>query len=118
MRPRIFKPLIVFVAIFNGTVAFATSLDSVQFIKISSQDSKAVIKGPDGKLAVIKPGDAIGDRVTVKEIAPGRIVLEEKTDKGPETVIVLFENGKTRIERLRKRADSRPLMVAPGKNGN
>lgn len=98
------------------SVAFAAPLDKVQFIKISPKDSRAVIKGADGKLQVIKPGDLIGESVTVKEIITGRIVLEEKTDIGPETVIVRMANDKTRIERLRKTPESRPLPAVPAKN--
>lgn len=95
-------------------VALAGSLDKVQFIKIASQDAKAVIKTADGKLQVIKAGDAIGETVTVKEIAANRIMLEEKTDKGPETIIVRMDNGKTRIERLRMQPDKTAQpMVAP-----
>ncbi|KAF0220891.1 MAG: hypothetical protein FD174_888 [Geobacteraceae bacterium] len=93
----------------------AASLDKIQFIKIAPQDAKAVIKGADGKLHVIKQGDVIEEVLTVKEIAQGRIVLEEKTEKGPETVIVRMLNGKAKIERLRKQPDSRPALVAPGR---
>jgi hypothetical protein len=96
-------------------LAFATPIDKLQFIKISPQDARAVMKGEDGKLSVIKPGDVIGDTMTVKEIAPGRIVLEEKSGKGPETVIVRLDGGKTRIERLSKTPERRPLLVAPAK---
>lgn len=96
---------------------FAAPLDKVQFIKISPQDSKAVIKSSDGKLRVVKPGDAISEVTTVTEIAPGRVVLEEKTDKGPETIIIRIENGKSRLERLRQRPEIPPFLVAPGNSG-
>jgi len=92
---------------------FAGPLDKVQFIKIAPKDEKAVIKTADGKLQVIKPGDVIGETVMVKEIATGRIVLEEKTDRGLETVIVRMVNEKTRIERLSRTPESRPLLMAP-----
>jgi len=104
---------ITLIALATG-VALAGSLDKVQFIKIAPQDAKAVIKTADGKLQVIKAGDAIGETVTVKEIAANRIMLEEKTDKGPETIIVRMDNGKTRIERLRMHPDKTAQpMVAP-----
>jgi hypothetical protein len=45
-----------------------------------------------------------GLRVT--EISEGRIVLEEKTNKGIETVIVRIENGKQKIERISKVGDA------------
>lgn len=106
--------VITFAFIFLITgISVAGSLEKVQFIKIAPQDAKAVIKAADGKLQVIKPGDDIGENVTVKEIAANRIVLEEKTDNGPETVIVRMESGKARIERLKKQPDKGQPMVAP-----
>lgn len=101
--------------LFITATTFAAPLDKVQFIKIAPKDEKAVIKTADGKLRVIKPGDVIGETVTVKEIAAGRIVLEEKTDRGPETVIVRLENGTQRIERLSRTPESRPVLSAPAK---
>ena len=109
------KTLAIVSIAYWAALAFAAPLDKIQFIKIAPKDEKAVIKTADGKLQVIKPGDVIGETVTVKEIAPGRIVLEEKTDKGPETVIVRLDGGRTRIERLSRTPERRPLLVAPAK---
>ena len=82
------KIIISFAAVLIPAVVFAASLDKIQFIKISAQESKTVIKAADGKMQVVKPGDTIVDNTTIKEIAPGRIVLEEKTERGMETIIV------------------------------
>ncbi|GAB7025019.1 hypothetical protein [Geotalea toluenoxydans] len=109
---RIALKTCVLIVLSTGS-SLAGTLDKVQFIKIAPQDAKAVIKAADGKLQVIKPGDDIGENVTVKEIAANRIVLEEKTDNGPETVIVRMESGKARIERLKKQPDKGQPMVAP-----
>lgn len=103
---------IILLVMFAG-IALADSIDKIQFIKIAPKDSKAVIKGTDGKLLVIKPGDAIGEGLTVKEIATGRIVLEEKTNNGTETVLVRMENGKFRLERMRKEPENRPRLLVP-----
>lgn len=105
---------ILFLASLFATTAFASPLDKIQFIKISPQESKAVIKAADGKLQVGKPGDTIADNITIKEIAPGRVVLEEKTERGMETIIVRLENGKSRIEHIRKQPDKTQPLVAPG----
>jgi hypothetical protein len=96
-----------------AATAFAAPLDKIQFIKIAAQDSRAVIRNADGKMQVIKPKDTIVENVTVKEIIPGRIILEETTASGPETIIVRIDNGKTRIERLRKHPDKSQPLVAP-----
>lgn len=111
-----FTALIISTVSFLASTAFAAPLDKVQFIKIAPKDEKAVIKAADGKLQVIKPGDVIGEGVTVKEIATGRIVLEEKTDKGPETIIVRMVNDKAKIERFSRTPERRSLLVAPAKN--
>jgi hypothetical protein len=95
------------------TTAFAAPLDKIHFIKISPQESKAVIRTADGKMQVIKSGDTVVENITVKEIIPGRLILEEKTDRGMETIIVRMDNGKTRIERLRKQPEKSQQMVAP-----
>lgn len=96
-----------------AAMAWASPLDTIRLIKLSPQDARAVVKGADGKLQVVKPGDRLGERVTVKEIAVDRVVLEEQTDTGLETVIVTTENGANRIERLQRRPDKRPLLSAP-----
>jgi hypothetical protein len=91
----------------------AAALDGIQIVKIAPKDGRAVMKGGDGKLSMIKAGDSIGDGLTVKEITAGRIVLENRTDKGMETVIVRLENGQQRIERLRREPGSRPVLATP-----
>lgn len=98
------------------TLVNASSLENIHFIKISPIDAKAVIKNAGGKLQVIKPGDVVAEGVTVKEIVTGRIVLEEKTGKGVETVFVMIVNDKAKIERMSKQPGNRPVLVAPAKN--
>lgn len=89
-------------------------IESVQLLKISASDERAVIKMPDGKLVVIKVGDAIGNQNgKITEIAAGRVVVEEKVGREIETVIFRLENGKQRIERIKRFGEERPLMLAP-----
>ncbi|MBI4697775.1 MAG: hypothetical protein HY758_02365 [Nitrospirae bacterium] len=95
---------------------FADSLDSIQIIKISPQDERAVIKATDGGLKIIKVGDSIGENGKIIEIAKGRVVIEEKTADGMEKVIIRLEDGKQKIERIRKTADKQPLLYAPSTN--
>ena len=116
MRKIVPVILAVFLSLSVSVLAGAASLNEIQFIKIAPQDAKAVIKGADGKLVVVKPGDAIADGITVKEIVTGRIGLEEKTDQGLETVFVRMVNGKSTIERVRKLPENMPLLVAPPAN--
>jgi hypothetical protein len=91
--------------------AQAGALDKIRFIKVAPKDEKGVIKEADGKLRVIKPGDTIGETVRVVSISEGRVVIEEMTATGPETIIVRIENGGQRFERVRKQAELRPAPV-------
>lgn len=43
-----------------SSLASAAQLDKTQFIKIAPQDARAVIKGADGKLAVIRKQKGTG----------------------------------------------------------
>ena len=58
-----------------------------------------MVRGGDGKMLVVTPGDMIADNATVKAIVPERIVVEEQTANGPETVIMTDDNGHVRFER-------------------
>lgn len=97
-------------------IVLATPLDKIHFIKVSPKEAFAVIKGVDGKLITIKPGDTVAANVTVKEIIPGSIVLEEITAIGIETLIVTVDGGKNRIERTKRIPESR-AGVPPVNNG-
>jgi predicted transcriptional regulator len=95
--------------------------ESIQILRIMEKDERAVIKTADGNMRVIKVGDVIrkgdlrvpGSGLRVLEIIEGRIVFEEKTDKGAETVIVRIEDGKQRVESIRKFGDKQPPLYAP-----
>jgi hypothetical protein len=62
---------------------------------------------------ILKVGDSIGKNGKVTEIVEDRIVIEEKTERGVETVIIRFADGKQRIERIRKVGDKQPVLYAP-----
>jgi hypothetical protein len=64
-------------------------------------------------MQVVKPGDTVVENITIKEIIPGRLILEDKTATSLETLIVRIDGGKTRIERLRRQPDKGLLPVAP-----
>ena len=89
------------------------TVESIHILRIIEQDEKAMIKLPDGRMHILKVGDSIGKGGKVIEIVEGRIVIEQKTDKGIETVIIRFENGKQRIERIRKAGDKQPVLYSP-----
>lgn len=55
-----------------------------------------------------------GLRVT--EVSEGRIVFEERTKKGLETVIIRKENGKQKIERISKVGDAPQVIYQSTKD--
>jgi hypothetical protein len=102
--------------------ALAGIPDEIQVLNISAEDERAVIKTPDGNIQVIKAGDVLRDQqsvgqknneVRVVEITTGRVVLEDRTQTGSETVIIRLADGKQRIERIRKLPDNRPILFKP-----
>jgi len=134
--------LIILIAWFSVSIlmmctqVYADLLDSIQILKISPRDERAVIKTSDRELKIIKVGDVLQVQSTefkvqspeiemkselspkttelkVIEIAKVRVVLEENTEKGIETVIIRFEDGKQRIERIKKTPDKQPLLYKP-----
>jgi hypothetical protein len=68
---------------------------------------------------VIKTGDVLHNadkslpEVQVVEITTGRIVLEQKTNAGIETVIIRLVDGKQTVERITKTRQEPPLTQAP-----
>ena len=91
---------------FREELLQASDVDSIQLLRISSQDERATIKSLDGKMRIIKVGDLLGEKSKVTEITEGRIVIEEITDKGIETVVIRVVNGKQRVERISKIGDA------------
>ena len=89
------------------------SADSIQVLKIAAKDERAVIKTPEGKTRVIKPGDTLGASGKIIEIAADRVVIEEKAGKEIEKIIIRLIEGKQKVERMRKTAVQSPVMLAP-----
>jgi len=89
------------------------SADTIQVLKITAQDERAVIKTPDGKTLIIKPGDSLGANGKVIEIAADRVVIEEKKRNETEKVILRLIDGKQKVERLKKTGEQTPAMLAP-----
>ena len=114
MRFSISVLTIIIVAVLVGEIkAQQITVESIQILRIIEQEEKAMIKLPDGRMHILKVGDSIGKNGKVIEIVEGRIVFEEKTEKGLETVIIRFENGKQRIERISKTGDKAPILYSP-----
>ena len=111
--------IFIFSALFISSVASAKepakliSVDMIQVVKIAAQDKRAVIKTPEGKTQIIKPGDSLGANGKVTEIAVDRVVVEEKKGNETEKVIVRLVDGKQKVERFKKTGEQGPAMLAP-----
>ena|GEM_PF-2507775 len=95
--------------------------------KVQNSEFKKHVQGSGEHV----PGAGVKKRVRrselrVVEIAAGRVVFEEMTDAGPETVVIRLEEKdsskfgvqsskvkKQRIERIRKMPDKQPLLYMP-----
>ena len=119
-------PILVLVVLISLVIetrgqAQQITVESMQVVRILDQEEKAMIKLPDGKMHILKVGDDLtkdplrvtGSGLRVVEITEGRIVIEERTEKGPEKVIIRFEKGKQTIERIRKAGDKQPVLYSP-----
>jgi hypothetical protein len=115
MKQRILFMVCFLIILLSIQPLFAVTLSDIKIIKISAGDQSAVIKS-DNKLRLIKPGDLIGESGRVLEIDKTRIVVEEGTAQGKETVIIYFENGKQRLERISKGAAPNQPLYAPQTN--
>lgn len=116
--------------------ANAVLAQSIQVLRLLDNYEGAIVKTAGGKTKTIKVGDVIvksefgvmssefgvKDRqvqssgLKVVEIAEGRIVFQETTKKGLETVIIRIENGKQRIERISKVGDT-PRVIYQSPKG-
>lgn len=106
--------LLIGFCLFYANPVFA---EDIHILKISPEDESAVIKEKDGKTQILRVGDRIGLKGWVVEIVEGRVVIEERTDQGVETVIIRFERGKQRVERIRKIEDRSPTLYSPSPGG-
>ena len=92
----------------------ASDLDQVSVMALGPLDGRAVIRGADGKLTVLKLGDIIsGTNARVIQVLPDRLVLEDriaKADSEPvlETVWLYKADTSGRSEEKRFSLDPPP----------
>lgn len=115
---RNFKPILV-AAVFIlfvvtlSTNAFADIYDDIQVVKIYPQEEWAIVKTKDSEKMIIKAGGPVGDTGEVIEITEGRVVIEKRTEKNIETIIIRVENGEQKIERIKRVGDKQPVLYVP-----
>lgn len=85
----------------------------IQVVRISHEDRAAVIQTPEDRLTLITEGGRIPGLGKVTEISENRVVIDAPTKRGGETLIIRMENGRQRIERIRKGGDGQSLPYVP-----
>jgi hypothetical protein len=75
----------------------AADLDGYSFKKFSAEDQKAVVKTPQGELALVGVGDRVGSSATITQIFADYVELKQVTPQGPETLMVYVVDGKQKI---------------------
>jgi hypothetical protein len=93
----------------------AATVDTIQVLKISPQDGRAVVKILDGKTRIIKVGDIVDNDFKVAEISGDTIVLEERKRKGStvEKVIIRLVDGKQMVQRMGNSGGTPPAPLSP-----
>lgn len=104
--------LVIALLTLQPTPSFALSIQDLQVVKISPADGSAVVKTSENGLRLIRVGSSLDQNNRVVEIADGRIVIQSKTPKGLETIIIRIEDGRQKIERIGKIGDLRPPPLA------
>lgn len=70
-----------------------------QIVKIASQDQSILIKSASGVLRVVHVGDIVEPFGTIQSIYQQQVVFKNAK---AETVVLLFKNGKQRLQRISK----------------
>ena len=102
------------------------ALEDISVMALGSLDGRAVIKTKDGKMKVLKVGDTVPtSKAIVKQILNDRLVVEEiigkKGSKQKQTVWIYKPGkvgGKTRLQRLNKKAPENKLAQPQNKKLN
>ena len=83
-------------------------------VRVSGKDRAAVIRTPEGGLALIAEGGRIPGVGRVVEISAERIVVEGDGNRAGETLLIRMEGGRPETVRVRRTGGERPGLFAPG----
>jgi len=94
----------------------SAALEDLTVMALGALDGRAVVKTADGKMQVLKLGDAVPDsKAVVKQVLTDRLVVEDVIDGKPprrETVwLYKAKGGKSRIQRLDAQGPAKPVIV-------
>ena len=104
-----------------ATAASNVKLEDLTVMALGALDGRAVLKGPDGKLQVLKVGDTIaGTHAVVSQVLADKVIVKDTVlgaDKAPKTQTVWISKatqagGKSSVQRLDNEAP--PARVIQG----
>ena len=104
-----------------ASAAANVKLEDMTVMALGALDGRAVLKGPDGKLQVVKVGDTIpGTHAVVSQVLADKIVAKDTvvgTDKAPKTQTVWISKstqpgGKSSVQRMDSEAP--PARIIQG----
>lgn len=84
-------------------------------VRVSGKDRAAVIRTPEGRLALIVEGGRIPGVGRVVEISEERIVIDGSADIGGERLLIPVKGGCSQAARVRRTGGTRPGLFAPGR---
>jgi len=110
------KPIVIALLLILTCAAFAVAEDlgGYTFLKISSEDARAVVKTPEGENRLVAVGEVLGTAKIV-EITADRVVLEQADANGTAVLIVKVKDGRQQISRIQQRpVKAQTVSVEPG----
>ena len=93
--------------------------ETLDIVKISARDQRAVMQAPGDELRVLKPGDTVKGWGRIAEISEERVVFKnvvqgrEAAETVTETVIVRIHGQQQSVERVRSVADPVVTLSEP-----
>lgn len=94
----------------------SAALEDLTVMALGALDGRAVVKTTNGKMQVLKLGDAVPDsKAVVKQVLTDRLVVEDVIEGKPprrETVwLYKAKGGKSRIQRLDTQGPAKTVIV-------
>jgi len=122
LRNTAFALLTVMPILVAAAASDSVKLEDLSVMALGALDGRAVLKGADGKLQVVKVGDTIpGTHAVLSQVLADKIIVKDTVvgaDKAPKTQTVWISKpsqpgGKSSVQRIDSEAP--PARVIQGK---
>jgi len=91
------KHAIIWLLLWGGSPILpvqAADLADWRLVQLAPQEERAVFRAPDGGLKILKPGDRLGEQITLTGFDGGQVVLEKPGKWGRVTLFVGLVDGR------------------------